>query len=441
VGRSTKCWCGTLSNVGEVTKNDQAWEKLFTKYAILPKVERNGYFEITASQINEFREARLMTKFDHRINLPRLFAEHDLAILPVTRGSYVIARLAAYQKIPQSNPHVQQVVFPEYLESIDYLNITSEATALNCAYVSHMLADFLEESELLPTVNGRMSSNAFSFNILNTVTRADVALTVNNAQLEIDGGYEGTRSLALIEAKNFIAEDFLIRQLYYPFRLWQAKVAKRVRPIFAVYSNGLFSLYEYEFTDSTHYNSLVLVKQKNYSLESVAIGLAEIREVWMRTGAVPEPEIAFPQADSFKRVINLCELLCERAMSRDEITCNYAFDARQTNYYADAGRYLGLIEKRSEQRMPFYYLTERGHHVLKLPYQARQLKFVALILEHLVFRETLRLYLERGAMPVKAEIVTVMRQANLYNIEKDSTYERRASTVSGWVNWILELQR
>ena len=41
----------------------------------------------------------------------------------------------------------------------------------------------------------------------------------------------------------------------------------------------------------------------------------------------------------------------------------------------------------------------------------------------------------------KTEIVSIMKSSNLYNIFKDSTYERRASTVSSWVNWILELQR
>ena len=30
-----------------------------------------------------------------------------------------------------------------------------------------------------------------------------------------------------------------------------------------------------------------------------------------------------------------------------------------------------------------------------------------------------------------------MKEANLYNIEADSTYLRRSSTVVGWINWIL----
>ena len=60
---------------------------------------------------------------------------------------------------------------------------------------------------------------------------------------------------------------------------------------------------------------------------------------------IPEPNnIPFPQANSFERIINLCEILYENnTLSRDEITYRYDFDSRQTNYYTDAGRYLGLI--------------------------------------------------------------------------------------------------
>lgn len=62
------------------------------------------------------------------------------------------------------------------------------------------------------------------------------------------------------------------------------------------------------------------------------------------TNTVKEPEIPFPQADSFERVINLCELLKQREfISKEDITQNYDFYSRQTDYYTNAGRYLGLI--------------------------------------------------------------------------------------------------
>ena len=37
------------------------------------------------------------------------------------------------------------------------------------------------------------------------------------------------------------------------------------------------------------------------------------------------------------------------------------------------------------------------------------------------------------------EIEEIMKNNNLYNIDSESTYFRRASTVSSWVDWIINL--
>ena len=212
-----------MSNISELTKNDRAWDKLFDKYNILQNINNNGYFEITSNEINEYREARLMTKFDHKTNLPKLFADNNLAILPITRGNYVISKFEAYKDFQELDPQIYKVSFPEYIESIDYDNITSEAMAINCAYVSGIFGDFLDDRELLPTVNGRMSSETFSFQIRNTAINSNVSVNVANSQIEVDAGFEGLQSLSIIEAKNFLSDDFHIRQIYYPYRLWSKK--------------------------------------------------------------------------------------------------------------------------------------------------------------------------------------------------------------------------
>ena len=67
------------------SQNDKAWEALFKKYDILQQIESDGKFIISASQIKEYREPRLMAKFDHNINLPQIFAKNNLAILPISR--------------------------------------------------------------------------------------------------------------------------------------------------------------------------------------------------------------------------------------------------------------------------------------------------------------------------------------------------------------------
>lgn len=422
------------------SQNDTAWEALFRKYDILPSIESEGKFIISASQIKEYREPRLMAKFDHNINLPQIFARNNLAILPISRGDYIISHFEAYQPFGVQNKSIAQVSLPANLQSLDANHIPSETIAINCALASGMLADFLEEDMLYSTVSGRMGSGQFDFRIRNSYTKASTKVSVNNSQIEIDAAFEGIHSLSLLEAKRDLSEDFLIRQLYYPYRVWSNRVVKKVRPIFLVYSNGIFSFYEYEFQNPDSYNSLVLVKHKNYSIEDTAIELSDIQEVAFRSQIVPEPDISFPQANTFERVINLCELLNSQELSRDQVTEEYAFDIRQTNYYTDAARYLGLLEKRYETgRRPVYSLSPLGRRIMNLNYKQRQLAFCELILQHRVFKETFNLCMAMGSIPDTSTIVGMMQKSNLYKVRSMSTYIRRSSTVSGWINWMLGL--
>lgn len=420
------------------SKNDIAWEKLFEKYKILEKLANNERVLISSTEINQFREARLMTKFDHRSQLPKLFIEHKLSILPTSRGTYEIGMFETFCDFNKEEVEVTSIEFPTFLESIDHKDITSEAIAINCAFVSKILHDFTGEENLLPTVSGRMSSSLFDFTI--NSQQNTVNINVENSQIEIDGGFEGDTSLILIEAKNYISDDFLIRQLYYPYRLWSNKITKRVRPIFLTYSNGIFHLREYEFTSPELYNSIQLLHHKKYVVQEGSINIENIQNILETIQVVEEPELPFPQADSFERIINLCELLKQREfICKDDITQNYDFDRRQTDYYSNAAKYLGLIEVRSENQQIGCSLSENGIRIFNLPIIERQLEFVKLILSHSVFKNTLKLYFEKGDVPTKDEIVEIMKNAQLYNINSVHTYKRRASTIISWINWILGL--
>ncbi|MBR4126109.1 MAG: transcriptional regulator, partial [Alphaproteobacteria bacterium] len=401
--------------------------------------EDKGSFNISAEQIKEFREPRLMAKFDHTINLPKLFSDNQLAILPITRGEYVISHFNAYHQFEVNDSPIINASLPTHIQSLNDDNIFSETIALNCAFASGIIAEFMEDSDIIATVSGRMGSGSFSFNIDDVLTDKVHQVNVNNSQIEIDAAYEGVASLALFEAKRDLSEDFLIRQLYYPFRVWKSRLTKQVRSIFLVYSNGIYRLYEYMFDDPDNYNSLRLVKQKNYSLEDTSISVSDIQAVLDSVSIIMEPQISFPQADKFERIINLCELVKEQELSRNEVTEQYDFDARQTNYYTDAARYLGLIDKRKENGTPLYTISETGRRILNLNFKQRQLAYCRLILSHKAFNETLKLYLQRGVMPSKSEIVNIMEEADLYQVESQSTFERRSSSISGWIKWIISL--
>lgn len=420
------------------SKNDIAWEKIFDKYKIVDRILNDGHTLISSTHINEFREARLMTKFDHKSQLPKLFADNNLSILPTSRGGYVIGTFETFSNFNKDDIEITPIEFPTFLESLDYRDITSEATAINCAFVSKILHDFTEEESLLPTVSGRMSSSSFAFDInsLNGLFNVNVG----NSQVEIDGGYEGDNSLNLIEAKNYISDDFLVRQLYYPYKLWSGKIQKQVRPIFLTYTNGIFHLREYAFMDINHYNSLVLIKQKKYAVKDSAFNIEAIQEILDKTKIVEEPQIPFPQANNFERIINLCELLKQKEfLTKEEITQNYDFDARQTDYYSNSGKYLGLLEivRDPASRQVGCCLTNKGKQVFNTNLTDRQKEFAKLIVSHSAFKHTLKIFLENGEMPSIESIVEIMKQSKLHKVGSDSTYFRRASTITGWINWII----
>jgi len=418
------------------TKNDKYWEQLFEKHKILEKVLATGSVSILAKEINEVREARLMTKFDHRSQLPKIFADNNLSILPTSRSSYIIGNFDTFCDFDvKDSVEVVKVDVP-FLESLNYEDITSEAIALNGAFSAKILHDFIEEDDLSPTVSGRMSSSSFYFSI--NSRKALIKVEVNNSQIEIDGGYEGSRSLILIEAKNYISNDFLIRQLYYPYKLWVNKVKKKVRPIFLTYTNGVFHLREYTFDNANHYNSLRLIKERKYIAQDHSINIEAVEQILKTQKTVREPQIPFPQADSFERVINLCELLNQRGiLPKEKITQNYDFDSRQTDYYSNAGKYLGLIESKKVDGQIVCFLTNKGRKLFTFSIANRQVEFLKLILSHAVFKKTLLAYFDKGVAPSRAEIIEIMKKSKLHQVRSDSTYYRRSSTVVSWVNWIL----
>jgi hypothetical protein len=424
------------SKIISKSKNDIGWEKLFAKHKIIENVLAKGYTIITSAEINAERQARLMTKIDHKSQLPQLFVENKFSILPISRGSYVIGAFDTFCEFNTDDTEITKIDFPTFLESLNYKDISSEATAIHAIFVSKILHDFTGESNLFPTVSGRMSSSTFGFSI--DSKNGLFKVKVENSQLEIDGGYEGDNSLNLIEAKNYISDDFLIRQLYYPFKLWNNKITKKVRPIFLTYTNGIFHLREYGFENVEHYNSLKLIKQKKYAVRDAAINIEIIQQILESVKIENEPEIPFPQANSFERVINLCELLDQRGfIPKEEITTNYDFDSRQTDYYSNAGRYLGLVETGKDESQIGCFLTKNGQRLFNLSITERQIEFIKLILSYSAFNKTLKLYFEQSEIPSKEQIVEIMKGSNLYRVRADDTFERRSSTISGWINWIL----
>src|SRR5205814_711527 len=121
-------------------------------------------------------------------------------------------------------------------------------------------------------------------------------ILVSNAAVEIDAGFEGDR-VWLLEAKARETQDFMIRQLYYPLRLWQSKISKPIVPLFFVYTNRVFGIYEYHFDNEKLYQSVRFVRSHWFTFDEPKElpSLATMFDTVKR--AQPPEEVPFPQAD------------------------------------------------------------------------------------------------------------------------------------------------
>lgn len=433
--------------MGKINVSD-AWQVLIDKYNILTEIYNNGFYKISSSQIKEVKEPRLMAKWDSSEQLPTSLKNNKINVLPDSRSSYVLSDFLLYQELPKLVEHVKNMAKVELpdLKTIDVNNISSKANAINVLQISGILEDFLEldsDDVLYGTFNGRMSSGKFDFKV-DTRREIQLKVDVDKAQIEIDGGFESNHCVVILEAKNVLHEDFHIRQLYYPYRLWESKVDKPIRLIFSIYTNKIFRLMEYRFKEKENYSSIELVRIKNYSLEDTSITLDEIKDVYdsIRDTEVisdnmnVEDCVPFIQADNFERIVSLLENMYENPMTSEEIIELMKFTSRQRDYYFNAGKYLGLFKKIKEDKITRYGLTSIGVNVFKKSYKDRQLELVKLILSHRIFRDLFGEIVETGVIPDHSRVVELELE---YNVCSEKVAQRRATSVLCWLSWIFNL--
>lgn len=251
-----------------------------------------------------------------------------------------------------------------------------------------------------------------------------------------------TATSSIMEAKNVLHPDFHVRQLYYPYRLWMSRVKKPIRLVFSQYVNQIYRLLEYRFDDPMDYSSIRLVKEACYSLAPVRITEEDLYRLWKETDVLTDDSQCglgtppFPQADSMWRVISLLEQLAEQDMTTEEIAERMQFRVRQSDYYFNAGAYLGLFQKVTTKEGVVVKLSNLGRKVYVMPYRDRQLKLAALLLEHRVFHDLFGQMVVGGKVPGKSKIVEEMMRSSVYS---ESVARRRASTVASWLRWMQGL--
>jgi hypothetical protein len=196
---------------------------------------------VSATEVKRIthEEPRLMASMDSRERLPSVFAERGLFVLPVSNGRYAIVRGRGYQELEDlGEPRTFQSRLPFEMTALAYG--TGETGRILHAFHSGVLNDFTAVPEMYQVVGGKSRTSNFEFRVDGSGT-----ISVEGAGMEVDMGFEGRNSLILIEGKAHRRENFLIRQLYYPYRSFRDFQSKNVRAFFFVADAGTFSLWEY----------------------------------------------------------------------------------------------------------------------------------------------------------------------------------------------------
>ena len=386
---------------------------------------------VTAKQVKHLagEEPRIMAKMDSRNDLPSVFRESGVFVLPINNQTYALVRGNGYHDLEPIRSTTTD--FPSALpfELVSPSVGHGELQYVNLAYNAGLLEHFLEVDSLFLMVSGRKFSPAFDLRV-----DGSPVLHVQGVQVEIDAGFEGERTFVALEAKVNWGEDFIVRQLYYPFRFWRevftAKaVEKTVRPVFFVYDlpSSTFNFWEYRFTEPFDYESIELVRSSKFKLSSRPVDLQRFVDVKADTGSRRSKIV--PQADDVSKIGQVPFLASTGIDSAKGLATFFAFDRRQSSYYSQAAEALGLIRSQSGR----YVLTELGREFIEKPAPLRNEMLCRLMLQLPIFNEALTsIVLSPQRTITQPDLSDLIRKRGY----SGTTLGRRTRTLLAWFEWM-----
>lgn len=409
----------------------EIWAEIFSYFLITKEVSKHGYFDITADQLRPFGRPRLLCKIDFEEKVPKVFKQNSLSILAIENGTYRIAPTNPFFQINLQkvyNVTVKELSLPAHLKTLDPAKISSEFQALDAAVASGMMKDFIGEDISL-TVRGRRRSSKFEFKLL-SVSKNATPYPIKGVQIEIDGGYEGEKTLTLIEAKNSVSKTMNIRQILYPQVHFENEISKSVKSVVLFYdrSKRIFNFIPLLFSGSDV--SVDYSNTKRYRLtaktENITQRLAAL--ALFSTGKELTKTTTFPQANDFDKVLSVLDKVVEKqSVSREEALEDIAIKVvgRQLNYYTDALAWMGLVEIKNHK----VNITYLGQKIGNLD---EDLKIEAL--KHIIFSDQLaKEMLEKPHESLSKALLTK------YGIS-GTTPKRRQSTIKRWKKFFDEYE-
>jgi hypothetical protein len=396
---------------------DQAWKNIFSRYGLLQKIDDEGFVDITADEIKavDGKEARLMCKVDFRENLPTIMSENGLSILAIKNGTYKISKNDPFIDVKRDiTTQIIEIKSPTNILSIDANNIKSESGGLDIAYISGMLDHVFKDKSVL-SIRGRLRGT-LEFDIEKT------HYYIDGVQIEVDGGYESKDAIHLIEAKIGFKNNINIRQLLYPQLFWEKEVEgkKEIRSYLFYLQDDIFRFIPYVYDGKIGYLDhdremafTFKVDKKDFSLHTIEVDQSMV-----------DLTAPFPQADRFETINTMLIIISQaECISKEELKMEFDIVDRQIDYYFNVLKWLRVCVEVGNCLI----LTKRGKDIIDLDFKDR-IYFLAKI----VFSEPIMNDVLNDKIPSKDSF-------KKYNVNSQSTVERRLRTVRSWIGYFKKV--
>jgi hypothetical protein len=410
---------------------EAAWEKL-----VAERVDtRHDLVVVSKADIETVtgNELRLMAKMDSSADVPAALRRHGYFIMPIKNGEYVLVRGNGFHVL-ENLPEPPTIFSPQLDFDLVTLSVgDSEMQHLDYCYNIGLFEKFAGVTGLRQTIRGRKRMPAFEF----SVGRLGPIRVQAGVQVEVDSGCEGRDDIVLIEGKGGQPPDFIVRQLFYPYRKWRHEIPqKRIRPWFfcshEVAGRRLYRFWEYAFADDEQYQSLTLHRGEAFFVEPRRARLT-VEELLRAHAARTDARLwDVPQADSFWRVAEIPLLVEQGINTSGKVAAHYEFDPRQSSYYRQAAEYLGLLSL--DRKTNVYQLTDLGREYVCLSADERRELLAGLLAQFPPMRATLELSARSGERGIgRAEITALIARHSAIG---KSTPARRAATLLAWLDWL-----
>ena len=414
-------------------KKDLAWNEIFSKTNILKYIQKNGVYEIEASTIKNLskQEPRIICKNDTIEDLPKIFRKHNLNILAIKNGRYMIFKDENYKgflTLPNYTK-LSPTVLPYSKNKFQTLKInerTSEKKAFKFASANNLFAAYFDKKvTLFESVSDRFFCNPFTLILENR------KFDVKSVQIEIDSLYEDLKNkqIYIFELKNTTAATFNLRQLYYPYQHFKSSCNTKPVTILVQFSNGIYYLTRVELTDN--YYNYNIHETKAYVFEN-NIKKKEDLEGLLNQEIFNPQGIPTPQANDINKIFDLLKLFVSgKTIEKEDVTEFFKFDPRQTNYYTDSARYIDLINKQGKK----FKLTQVGKQISKEPsFYKRRILISKQILKTPLFNDIMINVKQNSSFDKEYIIKRIMHYDA--QIKSIITAKRRSSTIISWLKWI-----